>query len=137
MGRAHGVRPLGALDGRHHRIESFCFHHVADNAYLPVDLFHGLLLWGLPVFSEQELLSGRVRDESGAFMEIDPAIENLERILQVHALQARGGNAGLAAYRSRVLALGGGGGEGASETGSAAGLGSRVPRLSITCATAI
>lgn len=69
----------------HHNIEVFRFYHAEEKEYLQVDIFHGFVLWGLPLMDEKALLLDSVLDEKG-FRKINPAKENLLRMLQVYRL---------------------------------------------------
>lgn len=71
---------------RHHNIEAFRLHRARPLEYLQVDVFHGLLLWGLPVYDERRMLEGRIYDRARHLARIDPVKENLYRLLQIHGL---------------------------------------------------
>jgi hypothetical protein len=89
---------------RHHNIETLLFYHLEDNACLQVDVFHGFLVWGLPFLDEEELLARRERDAEHRFTRLDPALENLLRMLQIHRLATSGpGSPKVERYRNRVV----------------------------------
>jgi len=71
---------------RHHHIQAFRLHRTQPLEYLQVDVFHGLLLWGLPVYDERRMLEGRIYDTARRLARIDPVKENLYRLLQIHGL---------------------------------------------------
>ncbi len=75
------------VSNRPQNIEIYRFYHLNPLAYLQVDLFHGFVLWGVPLFNESQLLHGRVYDPRG-FYRIDPAIENTIRLFQIQSLLA-------------------------------------------------
>jgi hypothetical protein len=71
---------------RHHNIEAFRLHRARPLEYLQVDVFHGLLLWGLPVYDERQMLEGRIYDTARSLARIAPVKENVYRLLQIHGL---------------------------------------------------
>lgn len=75
------------LPDRPQNIQIFRFYNFNPPAYLQVDLFHGYLVWGVPLLTESQLLEGRVSDHRG-FFKIDLALENTFRLLQIHKLLA-------------------------------------------------
>jgi hypothetical protein len=88
-----------------HHSEAFRFYRLSPLEFVQVDLFHhGYVLWGLPVFDLQELLAGRVLNDTGGFAQIDPMKENVIRLLKVEGL-CRGDPASpkLARYRRKLL----------------------------------
>jgi len=89
---------------RHHNIETLLFYHLEDNACLQVDVFHGFLVWGLPFLDEDGLLARRERDAEHGIMRLDPALENLLRMLQIHRLATSGPDSPkVERYRNRAL----------------------------------
>jgi len=89
-----------------HNIHVFRFYKKNPQIMLQVDLFHGFLVWGVPLYDEGALLTGTVQDQKRCFTHIDPAKENLFRILQIHSLLERSDAADkVERYRSAVLAF--------------------------------
>ena len=89
---------------RDHNIEVFRFYRISPPAYLQFDLFHGFLVWGLPLFDEAALLESRKRHQHQPFTTIDPVIENLFRLLQIEKLAGLGRSRDkVERYRDRVL----------------------------------
>ncbi len=89
---------------REHNIEVFRFYRISPPGYLQVDLFHGFLVWGLPLFNETALLENRERLQNQPFTTIDRVIENLFRLLQIEKLAGhRRGLDKAEKYRDRVL----------------------------------
>jgi hypothetical protein len=89
---------------RHHNIEAFRLHRARPLEYLQVDVFHGLLLWALPVYDERRMLEGRIYDTARNLARIDPVKENVYRLLQIHGLYP-GAERKRARYRERALAF--------------------------------
>ena len=89
---------------RQHHSEAFRFYRLSPLEFVQVDLFHhGYVLWGLPVFELQELLTGTVVNKTGRFTHIDPMKENIIRLLKVEGLSRRGpASTKLARYRSKL-----------------------------------
>jgi hypothetical protein len=90
---------------RQHHSEAFRFYRLSPLEFVQVDLFHhGYVLWGLPVFELQELLMGRVMNETGRFTQVDPMKENIIRLLKVEGL-SRGDPAStkMARYRDKLI----------------------------------
>lgn len=71
---------------RHHNIEVFQFYRTSPLEYLQVDVFHGLLVWGLPFMDEEQLLHGRRHDPVRGLTHIDPLKEQTFRLVQIHGL---------------------------------------------------
>ena len=71
---------------RAHNIEVFRFCRVNPLEYLQVDVFHGVLIWGLALLEEKQMLAGRIYDFERGLTRIDPIKENLHRMLQIHGL---------------------------------------------------
>jgi len=89
---------------RHHNIEVFRFCRADPLEYLQVDVFHSVLVWGLPLFDEQQMLEGRIYDCERGLTRLDPVKENLHRMLQVHGLYP-GAKRKRKRYREKVLAF--------------------------------
>lgn len=89
---------------RAHNIEVFRFYRVFPAAFLQVDVFHGYLVWGFPLFEEGELLEGRIRSSNRQITHIDPLKENTFRLLQINGLLAsRHSKEKIRRYRNKVL----------------------------------
>lgn len=87
-----------------HRIEIFRFYRHSPPACLQVDIFHGLLLWGVPFEKEDTLLEFRFEDPELNLTRISDFTENAFRMLQLHALLRDGAPAEkIARYRRKVL----------------------------------
>jgi hypothetical protein len=71
---------------RHHNIEVFRFQRTQPLEYLQVDVFHGYLLWGLPLYDETQMLEGRIHDAARGLTRVDPVKENVYRLIQIHGL---------------------------------------------------
>jgi hypothetical protein len=65
-----------------HTIEVFRLYSLEKFEYIQIDLFHGMILCGLPFLTEGELLSERIKDNRG-FWRISETHENLQRFLQL------------------------------------------------------
>lgn len=87
---------------RQHNIEVFRFSRAEPLEYLQVDVFHGVLVWGLPLFDEQQMLEGRLYDRERGLTRLDPVKENLHRMLQIHGLYP-GARRKRKRYREKVL----------------------------------
>ena len=87
---------------REHNIEVYCLYDLLSQRFLQIDLFHGFLVWGLPLFNSDELLVRREYDQQ--FYRIQPAIENLMRLFQINSLIDRPNTREkVQRYRMRVL----------------------------------
>jgi len=71
---------------RHHNIEAFRFVRTDPLEYLQIDVFHGYVLLGLPLYDEAGMLEGRVDDEERGLTRVDPVKENVYRLIQIHGL---------------------------------------------------
>ncbi len=71
---------------RHHNIEVFRFYRNSPLQYLQVDVFHALLVWGLPFMDEEDLLRGRKHDSVRGLTHMDPLKEQTFRLIQIHGL---------------------------------------------------
>jgi hypothetical protein len=89
---------------RHHNIEVFRFYRLDPLDYLQIDVFHGLLIWSFPLFSEQQLLSGRLYDHPRSLTRVDPLKENVFRLFQI-AGHYGGSERKVARYRRGILAF--------------------------------
>jgi hypothetical protein len=89
---------------RHHNIEVFRFYRLDPLDYLQIDVFHGFLIWTLPLFNEQQLLSGRVYDQTRSLTRMDPLKENVFRLFQI-AGHYGGSVRKVARYRRGLLAF--------------------------------
>jgi hypothetical protein len=89
---------------RHHNIEVFRFYRLDPLDYLQIDVFHGFLISALPLFDEQQLLSGRMYDEARSLTRMDPLKENIFRLFQI-AGQYDGSARKVALDRMGVLAF--------------------------------
>jgi hypothetical protein len=73
----------------HQSPKQFLLYEVSPAlAFLCLDVFHGATLWGLPLYTADDVLADAVRDDLG-FFRMSPARENLLRLLQVDALVGR------------------------------------------------
>jgi hypothetical protein len=89
---------------RNHNIEVFRFYCTRPLCFLQVDLFHGFNVWGLPLLNERQMLQGRRHSGDRLFTRIDPAGENLQRMLQIHSLAGQRDSARkVERYRQRVI----------------------------------
>jgi len=89
---------------RHHNIHVFRFYRANPLDYLQIDVFHALLIWSLPLFDEQQLLSERTYDEARCLTRIDALRENIFRLFQI-AGHCRETPSKTARYRDKVLAF--------------------------------
>lgn len=89
---------------RHHNIEVFRFSRACPLEYLQVDVFHGVLVWGLPVSDEQQMLAGRIHDYERGLTRLNPLNENIHRVLQIHGLYP-GARRKRTRYREKLLAF--------------------------------
>jgi len=89
---------------RHHNIEVFRFCRAEPLEYLQIDVFHGILIWGLPLADEKQMLTGRIYDIERRLTRIDPAKENVHRMLQIHGLFP-GSKRKRKRYREKLLAF--------------------------------
>src|ERR1051326_6880259 len=89
---------------RHHNIEVFRFSRSNPLEYLQVDVFHGVLIWGLPLCDEQQMLEGRFHDSERGLTRLDPVKENIHRMLQIHGLYP-GAKRKRNRYRGKLLAF--------------------------------
>ena len=89
---------------RCHNIEVFRFYRMVPLDYLQVDVFHGYLLWALPLFDEQQLLSGCIYDQARSLTRLEPLKENIFRLFQI-AGHVGGSARKVARYRAGVLAF--------------------------------
>lgn len=71
---------------RHHNIEVFRFIRTRPLQFLQVDVFHGYVLRGLPLYDEAQMLDGRIHDEARGITRIDPLKENAYRLVQILGL---------------------------------------------------
>lgn len=71
---------------RHQNIEIFRLYDSEPMVSMQIDIFHGFLLWSLPLFNEGGLLAERVLDSTGRFFHLNADVENLFRLLQVNSL---------------------------------------------------
>jgi hypothetical protein len=71
---------------RHHNIEVFRFQSTQPLEYLQLDVFHGYLLWSLPLYDEAAMLVARIHDAARGLTRIDPIKENMYRLIQIHGL---------------------------------------------------
>lgn len=88
---------------RCHNIEVFRFCRTQPLEYLQVDVFHGVLVWGMPLAEERQMLEGRVHDRKRGLIRLDPLKENIHRMLQIHGLYP-GARRKRARYREKLLA---------------------------------
>lgn len=90
---------------RHFNIEPFRFYRLSSPACLQVDLFHGFLSWGLPLFTEEDLLKDRISGDNKNFTKISPLTENLFRVLQVYQLYlySSDSRSKIARYTGRII----------------------------------
>lgn len=87
-----------------HNIEIFRFYRRSPISYLQVDIFHGFLVWGLPLLKQQQMLQQRKYHASGFFQQLDPFQENIFRILQIYSLMNKGSSQEkIASYQSKIL----------------------------------
>lgn len=88
----------------HQNIEVFRLYRKNPVEYLQIDIFHGYLLWGLPLLTEQELLAFSIPDERG-FKKINPGVEQSFRMLQIDSLLRNNGAPDQKSlrYRNEVL----------------------------------
>ena len=89
---------------RHHNIEVFRFSRSGPLEFLQVDVFHGVLVWGLPAADERRMLEGRIYDSGRRLTRIDPVTENIHRMLQIHGLYP-GSDRKRARYREKLIAF--------------------------------
>jgi len=85
-----------------HRIDVFRIYTADWLDYLQIDCFHSFPLYGLALFSQEALLAGRFYDERG-FWRINPDVESVFRLLQIHQLRRRNQPEKVARYGQRVL----------------------------------
>lgn len=89
---------------RTHNIEVFRFYKINPVEYLQLDLFHGFLVWGVPLVNSKEIINTRVRDVSNRFYHMRPALENSLRMLQISKLMSyEGTTEKIQRYRTCVL----------------------------------
>ena len=89
---------------RHHNIEVFRLQRTKPLEYLQVDVFHGYLLWGLPLYDEAGMLEGRIHDVARGLTRVDPIKENVYRLIQLHGLYP-GSEGKRERYRTAVTAF--------------------------------
>ena len=70
----------------HHRIEVFRFYRAEPREFLQIDVFHALVVLGLPLLNESELLEGRHFDATRGLFRINPLKENAYRLVQIEAV---------------------------------------------------
>jgi hypothetical protein len=106
----HGWDALNECDhwaqsaARHHNIEVFRFHRTQPLEYLQVDVFHGYVLLGLPLYDEAQMLAGRIHDAARGLTRVDAVKENVYRMIQIHGLYPASERK-RARYRAGVLAF--------------------------------
>ncbi len=84
---AHWAQSGSAL----HNIEVFRLYRKEPLAYLQVDVFHGSLLWALPLYSEEDILTGRIKHSAQPFTQCHPHVEHINHLLQIAKVSAYSG----------------------------------------------
>lgn len=87
-----------------HNIDVFHFYKFDPMETLQVDLFRGFLILGLPLINAKDIIRSRELHESGLFHHTGLALENILRLLQIHALlSAPNTEKKVKRYREKVL----------------------------------
>ncbi len=69
-----------------HNIQVFRFYGKNPLTFLQVDIFHGSLLWALPLYTEKQILAGRIHEDQHGFHKINPLIEHINHFLQIQKM---------------------------------------------------
>ena len=88
---------------RTHNIEVFRLYKRSPLTCLQIDVFHGVLVLGLPLLDERELLESRSYDEGRGITRINTIHENVFRLAQIAGLYPNS-TAKVERYRQKVLA---------------------------------
>jgi hypothetical protein len=67
-------------------INVFRYYRLTPREGFQIDLFHGFLLWGIPLFNANQLLIDRKRDRKDQFYTISELYETVIKIFQIAAL---------------------------------------------------
>lgn len=87
-----------------HRIEIFHLYTHSPLAHLQIDVFHGMLILGVPLFREADLLAERGWHETHQFYYLDPLKEQLARVFQIHSLlSSSAAQEKVTRYRQKIL----------------------------------
>ena len=80
----------------------FRFHNFNPLETLQVDLFGGLILFGLPLLSNYEICSKRKLEKNGRFYTMEPELEQGYRIFQIQSLNRKKDALKILKYSKRV-----------------------------------
>lgn len=91
-------------DVRTHNIDVFFFYKLDSKEVLQVDLFQGVLIWGVPLISASTIIRARERHESDLFYRPNLTHENIFRALQIARLSTYSDQGKkVSRYRHRLL----------------------------------